>query len=62
MLWLEGGISGEIYARLNQQEMMGPTERYGKLRVTGLFIFGGKYGHLGQFEHQLTLSKVELIE
>ena len=49
MLWLEEG-------------MMGPTERYGKLSVTGLFEHGGKYGHLGQFEHRLTPSAVVFIE
>ncbi len=62
MLWLEGGIPREIYDRLNQQGMMGPTERYGKLSVTGGFEHGGKYGHLGQFEHRLTPSAVLFIE
>ena len=62
MLWIEDEIPKEIYDKLNQQQMMGPTEHYGELRVKGLFEYGGKYGHLGQFEHQLTPSTVELMK
>ncbi len=62
MLWIDGGIPKEVYDRLHQQQMMGPTERYGKLRVKGLFEYGGKYGHLGQFEYQLTPATVEFLQ
>lgn len=60
MLWIEGGIPEEVFDGL-QQQMMGPVERYGKLRITGTFEYGGKYGHLGQFEYQIKPSQVELI-
>jgi len=62
MLWIEGGMPKEIYDKLNQQQMMGPTERYGKLRVKGLFEYGGEYGHLGQFQYQLTSPTFELLQ
>ena len=62
MLWIEGGIPKEIYDRLYQQQMMGPTERYGKIRVTGKFQYGGRYGHLGGYNAQITPSEVELLE
>ena len=62
MLWVESGIPKEIYDQLYQQQMMGPTERYGKIRVTGKFQFGGKYGHLGAYESQITPSEVELLD
>lgn len=61
MLWIEGGIPQEIYNQLYQQQMMGPTERYGKIRVKGKFEYGGQYGHLGQYNYQITPSEVELI-
>ena len=61
MLWIEGGIPVETYDRLYQQQMMGPTERYGKIRVTGKFQYGGQYGHGGAFSHQITPSQVELL-
>ncbi len=48
MLWIEGGIPKEVYDRLYQQQMMGPLERYGKVRVKGKFEYGAKYGHLGR--------------
>jgi hypothetical protein len=62
LLWIDGGIPREIYDRLVQQNMMVPDERYGKVKINGLFGYGGKYGHLGQFEFQVKPTLVELLE
>ena len=62
MLWVEGGIPLEIYNRLYTQSMMGPTERYGRVRITGRFSYGGQYGHVGGYDAQITPSEVELLE
>ena len=61
MLWIEGGISKEVYDRLYKQEMMGPTERYGKIMLKGKFEYGGKYGHLGAYSSQIVPSEVEFL-
>ena len=61
MLWIEGGIPQEIYDSLYQQEMMGPTERYGQIRIKGKFEYGGEYGHLGQYEYQIVPAEVWLL-
>ncbi len=61
MLWIEGGIPREVYDRLYQQQMMGPTERYGKVRVKGKFEYGGQYGHLGGFNARITPAEMELL-
>lgn len=61
MLWVDGGIPKEIYDRLNQQQMMGPTERFGKVRIAGKFEYGGKYGHLGGFDSEIVPETVELL-
>lgn len=61
MLWVEGSVPREIYDRLQQQQMMGPTERFGKLRIKGTFQYGGKYGHLGGFNSQIVPKEVELV-
>jgi len=61
MIWIEGGIPLEVFANLYRQGMMGPTERYGKVRITGKFQYGGTYGHLGAYTYQITPSKVELL-
>jgi len=61
MLWVEGGIPLEIYNQLYQQQMMGPDERYGKLKVKGKFEYGGQYGHVGAYNYQITPSQVELL-
>lgn len=62
MLWVEGGITKEVYDRLYTQPMMGPIERFGKVRVTGRFSYGGKFGHLGAYDAQITPSAVELLD
>lgn len=61
MIWIEGGIPIEVYDNLYQQRMMGPTERYGKVRITGKFQYGGTYGHLDSYTYQITPSEVELL-
>ena len=61
MLWVEGGIPTEIYEKLNQQQMMGPSERYGRVRIEGKFEYGEKYGHLGAYYSHIVPSEVQLI-
>ena len=61
MLWIEGGIPKEIDDSLYEQYMMGPSERYGKIKVRGKFEFGERYGHLGQHNCQIIPVEVELI-
>ena len=61
MLWIEGGIPQEVYGKLYQQNIMGPSERYGKVRIKGKFEYGGRYGHLGSHEYQISPTEVELL-
>ena len=61
LIWVEGGIPLEVYNKLNRQQMMGPNERYGKVRVKGKFEYGGSYGHLGGYQFQVIPSAVELL-
>jgi hypothetical protein len=60
-VWIEGGIPKEVYDKLHQQRMMGPSERYGKVRVTGKFEYGAKYGHVGAYSSQIVPVEVELL-
>ena len=61
MVWVEGGIPKEVYDKLYQQQMMGPLERYGKVRVKGKFEYGAEYGHLGAYSAQIFPSEVEVL-
>ena len=61
MLWFEGGVPTEIYDQLYEQNMMGPDEKYGKLRVEGTFRYGEQYGHLGMHKYQITPSEIQLL-
>jgi len=62
MVWIEGGIPREVYDALYQQQMMGPTERYGKVRLKGKFEYGAKYGHLGGYSSQIIPSEAGLLK
>ena len=62
LIWIEGGIPGDVHEAMYLQDMMGPEERYGKVRMTGKFEYGGKYGHLGAYDSQVVPSEVELLE
>jgi len=61
VVWIEGGLSEEIDDKLYQQQMMGPVERYGKVRISGKFEYGAKYGHAGGYSSQIVPSEVELL-
>jgi hypothetical protein len=61
MIWVEGGIPQEVYDKLYQQQMMGPLERYGKVRVKGKFEYGAEYGHLGAYSAQIVPSEIEVL-
>jgi hypothetical protein len=61
MVWIEGGIPKEVYDKLYQPQMMGPWERYGKIRVKGKFEYGAKYGHIGAYNSQVVPLEVELL-
>jgi hypothetical protein len=61
MLWIEQGVPKEIYDNAYQQEMMGPLERYAKVRIKGKFEHGEKYGHLGGFGSQIIPLEITLL-
>jgi hypothetical protein len=62
MIWVEGGIPQDVYEALYRQEMMGPEERFGKVRVLGRYEYGGEYGHLGGYSSQIVPSEVDMLQ
>ena len=62
MIWIENNpILSEIYGQFFEQTMIGPTERYGKLRIEGRFDYGARYGHAGGFVAQIVPAEIELL-
>ncbi|MFC1971025.1 hypothetical protein ACFLV0_03720 [Chloroflexota bacterium] len=61
MIWVSGGIPKEVYDKLDQQQMMGPLERFGKVKMTGKFEYGEKYGHLGGYVQQITPTETIIL-
>jgi len=62
MIWVEGGIPSVIFETLHKQQMMGPEERFGKIRIKGKFKYGGSFGHLGSYDSQIKPSEIELLQ
>ncbi len=64
LVWVAGGISQELQDKLYAQTTppSGYTERLGKLKITGKFETGGKYGHLDAYMYQITITNAELLE
>lgn len=61
MVWIEGGIPREVYDELYQQTMMGPEERYGKVKLTREFHCSGQYEYLGAYSSQIIPIEVVLL-
>ena len=61
-IWVEGGIPPNIHDALHKQQMMGPEDRYGKIRIKGKYESEGKYGHLGIYNYQIKPTEVELLQ
>ncbi len=61
MIWVSGRIPKEVYDKLDQQQVMGPLERFGKVKITGKFEYGGKYGHLGGYSQQITPIETTIL-
>jgi hypothetical protein len=62
MMWVEGGIPLNIHDSLYRQKMMGPGERFGKIRIKGVYETGGEYGHTGNFDSQIKPTEAELLQ
>jgi hypothetical protein len=62
-IWFAGFLPLDINDKLykHTSPIAGP-QHYGKLRVTGLFESGGKYGNTYSFKFRITAEKVELLD
>jgi hypothetical protein len=61
VLWVKGDISRDVLDGLQEQELMGSTEHFGRVRVTGRIESGGNYGHLGGYSYQITPVRIESV-
>ena len=64
LIWATGNISQELYDQLYAQTFTpsGYTERLGRLKITGKFETGGRYGHLDAYQYRMTVTSAELLE
>jgi hypothetical protein len=64
LVWVASGISQELQNRLYGQSdtPSGYTERFGKLKVSGKFETGGKYGQLDSYYYQIAITSVDLLD
>jgi hypothetical protein len=61
---VQGGISQELKDNLYAQTETpsGYTEYLGKLKVTGKFETGGRYGHLDTYRYKIQITDATLLE
>ncbi len=63
LIWVEGNLGQSVYDGLKQQSNTpsGYPERFGKVRVTGQFQTGEKYGHLNAYNYKLSVISAALL-
>jgi hypothetical protein len=64
LIWITGNIPQNVIDQLHTQTdtPSGYTERFGKIRVTGKFEFGGKYGQLDSYLYRLTATDASILD
>ncbi len=64
LVWVESGISQAVQSQLSTQTNTptGYPEHFGKLRVSGQFATGGKYGHLDSYKYQIAVTAAAVLD
>ena len=64
LIWVKGGITQAVADKLYTQTdtPSGYSEHMGKLKVSGQFETGAKYGHLDSYLYQITITSAEVLE
>jgi hypothetical protein len=64
LIWVAGGIPLDLFNQLYTQSETpsGYPERIGRLRVTGVFETGARYGHLDAYDYQINVTAAQLLE
>ncbi len=64
LIWVESGITQELHDKFYKQNNTpsGYTEYIGKLKISGKFETGGKYGHLDAYQYQMAITSAELLD
>jgi len=63
LIWIKEGLSEEVSQQLYLQpnNSTGYPAHYGKVKLTGILEYGGKYGHLNSYDFQLTIYVSKLL-
>jgi hypothetical protein len=63
LIWITGNLGQTVYDGLLHQSntLSGYTENFGKVRITGQFQYGSKYGHLNAYNYQIFVTGAELL-
>jgi hypothetical protein len=64
LIWVKSGIPEDLFNRLYTQTQTpsGYPEHIGKLKISGKFETGGKYGHLDAYQYQISITSAEQLE
>jgi len=64
LIWVRSGISEDLFNKLYTQTQTpsGYPEHIGKLKISGKFETGSKYGHLDAYQYQISITSAEQLE
>jgi hypothetical protein len=63
-IWVQGGLPDDVSTRLYLQ-LNNPTgypAHFGKVEVTGVFEYGGNYGHMNAYKYLLHIQSARWID
>ena len=63
LIWVSGSLGQDVYDNLYEQTdtPSGYPEHYGKVSITGEFMYGDTYGHLNAYNYQITVISARLL-
>lgn len=64
LIWVQGGLPDEVSTKLYLQpnNPTGYPAHYGEVEVTGLFEYGGKYGHMDAYKYQIQIQGARWLD
>jgi len=63
-IWATGSFPESVVSKLYVQpnNPTGYPAYYGKVEITGVFEYGGKYGHMDAYHYLLNITEVKLVD
>jgi hypothetical protein len=62
-IWFAGLIPIDVQKKLHKHSITETeSQYYGKVKVTGLFEYGARYGHMNAYKYRITATEIEALD